>query len=161
VTWDLPSPYIHARAAQERDIDGYGHVNNAVYITWLDDCAWAHSSALGLAAGDCRALDRGMAVWRTQVNYLLPVLAGEEVEVGTWIVFNDQRLRIDRRFQIRRKGDSQTVLRALIHYVCIELSSGRARRMPPQFPAAYAVRADVRAAIDAETAPFQPGVEIR
>ena len=58
------------------EIDGYGHVNNAVYVTWLDDCAWAHSTDRGIPPEMCRRLGRGMAVWRTQINYLLPAIGG-------------------------------------------------------------------------------------
>jgi acyl-CoA thioester hydrolase len=39
----LPQPFsaMHEVAADE--IDEYDHVNNAVYLTWLDRIAWAHS----------------------------------------------------------------------------------------------------------------------
>ncbi|HEX7374156.1 MAG TPA: thioesterase family protein [Steroidobacteraceae bacterium] len=158
--WDLPNPFIHARVAEHAEIDGYGHVNNAVYVVWLDDCAWAHSIHRGISPEMCRALNRGMAVWRTQLNYLKAALEGDEIEVGTWPVYNDQKLRIDRRFQIRRKADGETLVRALIHYVCIDLQSGRAKRMPPEFTRYY-VASEVAAAVALETAPYQPGVEPR
>jgi len=157
--WDLPSPYVHAVDALDADIDGYGHVNNAVYLRWLDQAAWSHSTALGLDAGTCIAGGKSMAVWRTQVNYLAPAFAGDRLQVGTWIIGNDGRLRVSRRFQVRRASDGACLLRALIHYVCIELSSGRARRMPEAFVAGYAVRADVADACALETAAFAPGVE--
>jgi acyl-CoA thioester hydrolase len=160
VNWDLPSPFIHERVAVHAEIDGYGHVNNAVYVVWLDDCAWAHSIHRGISPEMCRDLNRGMAVWRTQINYLKAALEGDEILVGTWPVYNDQRLRIDRRFQIRRKSDGETLLRALIHYVCIDLQTGRAKRMPPEFTKYY-VAADVAAAVALETEPYQPGVEPR
>jgi acyl-CoA thioester hydrolase len=160
MSWDLPSPFIHERVAVHAEIDGYGHVNNAVYVVWLDDCAWAHSIHRGISPEMCRELNRGMAVWRTQINYLKAALEGDEIEVGTWPVYNDQRLRIDRRFQIRRKSDGATLLRALIHYVCIDLQTGRAKRMPPEFTKYY-VAADVTAAVALETGPYQPGVEPR
>lgn len=160
MTWDLPAPFIHARVAHHAEIDGYGHVNNAIYVAWLDDCAWAHSNARGLSPELCRQLDRGMAVWRTQINYLRAALEGDEIEVGTWPVFNDHRLRITRRFQIRRVADGETLLRALIHYVCIDLRTGRATRMPAEFTQ-YVVLPEVAAAVAAETTPFQPGVEPR
>jgi acyl-CoA thioester hydrolase len=101
-----------------------------------------------------------MAVWRTQINYIRAALEGDEIEVATWPVYNDERLRIDRRFQIRRKSDGATLLRALIHYVCIDLHSGRAKRMPAEF-AKYFVAPDVAAAVAQETEPYQPGVEPR
>jgi acyl-CoA thioester hydrolase len=99
-----------------------------------------------------------MAVWRTQVNYVGAAYLGDQVEVGTWPVLNDGRLRIARRFQIRRKSDGQTLVRALVHYVCIDLETGRARRMPSEFTK-YTVAPEVAAAIAMETEPFQPGVE--
>ncbi len=157
--WDLPSPHIQRVTAGDADIDGYGHVNNAVYVRWLDEAAWSHSTALGLPPAHCLGSRRGMAVWRTQLNYLAPAFADEEIEAGTWIVGNDSRLRVDRRFQLRRAGDRRCLLRALVHYVCIDLDSGRARRMPPDFVSGYRVLEDVRAALALESGPFLPGVE--
>jgi len=158
MSWDLPGPFIHHRVAVHGEIDGYGHVNNAVYVVWLDDCAWAHSIDHSISPELCRSLNRGMAVWRTQINYLRAALEGDDIEVGTWPVLNDGKLRIARRFQIRRRSDGATLLRALIHYVCIDLQTGRASRMPEQFTR-YTVSPQVMAAIAAQAEPFQPGVE--
>ena len=69
-------------------------------------------------------------------------MEGDEIEVATWPVYNDCRLRIDRRFQIQRKSDGETLLRALLHYVCIDLQTGKAKRMPPEFTQ-YVVLPDV------------------
>jgi acyl-CoA thioester hydrolase len=158
MSWDLPQPFIHERVAVHGEIDGYGHVNNAVYVAWLDDCAWAHSISRDISPELCRSLNRGMAVWRTQINYLGAALEGDRIQVATWPVRNDGKLRIERRFQIRRASDGETLLRALLHYVCIDLHSGRARRMPEEFTR-YTVLPEVAAAVAAEPHPFQPGVE--
>lgn len=158
--WDLPEPFIHRRTAQPGEIDAYGHVNNTVYVAWLDECAWAHSSEVGLGLDTCLRLQRGMAVHRTQIHYIKSALAGDEIEVGTWPVLNDNRLRIDRRFQVRRRTDGETLLRALLHYVCIDLASGRAKRMPVEFTN-YTVSPVVQRVLDLETEPYLPGVEPR
>jgi acyl-CoA thioester hydrolase len=158
VSWDLPSPFIHRRVAQHAEIDGYGHVNNAVYVAWLDDCAWAHSISRGISPELCRSLNRGMAVWRTQLNYLRSALEGDAIEVATWPVHNDHKLRIERRFQVRRAADGVTLVRALIHYVCIDLQTGKAKRMPEPFMQ-YSVLPEVASAVAAESSPYQPGVE--
>ena len=160
MSWDLPSPFIHERVAVHTEIDGYGHVNNVVYIAWMDDCAWAHSTERGIPPELCRRLGRGMAVWRTQAHYLGAAYEGDRIEVATWPVLNDRKLRIERRFQIRRKSDGATLVRALVHYVCIDLATGKAKRMPLEFTN-YTVAPDVAAAITLETEPFQPGVEPR
>ena len=158
MSWDLPAPFIHERVAVRGEIDGYGHVNNAVYVQWLDECAWAHSSTKGITPELCQSLNRGMAVWRTQINYLRAALEGDRIQVATWPVRNDGKLRIERRFQIRRESDGETLLRALLHYVCIDLQTGRAKRMPEDF-LRYSVAPEVAAAVAAEKEPYQPGVE--
>ena len=49
-------------------------------------------------------------------------------------------------------------MRALIHYVCIDLETGKAKRMPAEFTQ-YSVLPEVAAAVAAEAVPYQPGVE--
>ncbi len=158
--WDLPAPFVHRVTAGPGDVDTYGHVNNAVYLRWLDQAAWAHSTELGVDEAACVALRRGMVVWRSQLNYVAAAYAGDALEVGTWLVRADGRLRVDRRFQVRRQGDGRTLLRGLIHYVCMDLDSGRPRRMPAQFARSYRPLDDVVAALQQDDhRGFAPGVE--
>ncbi len=160
--WDLPAPFVHRMSALASDIDAYGHVNNSVYLRWLDETAWSHSTALGIPPEHCVRTRRGMVVWRSQLHYQAPALAGDGLEVGTWLVYEDGRLRVDRRFQIRRPGDGRTLLRGLIHYVCADLDSGRPRRMPAEFVERYRPLPEVAAALAGEgNRRFAPGVEPR
>lgn len=134
---DFPAPHVVELAVQPEDIDAYEHVNNAVYLTWLDRAAWSHSAALGVPLEHCVALRRGMAAQRIEIDYLRAAMKGDVVQAATWIVSADGRLRAERRFQIRRVADGQTLARARVDYVCINLDSGRAVRMPQLFARAY------------------------
>ena len=134
---DFPDPHVVELAVQPEDIDAYQHVNNAVYLTWLDRAAWSHSAALGVPLEHCVALRRGMAAQRIEIDYLHAAMKGDVVQAATWIVSADGRLRAERRFQIRRVADGQTLARARVDYVCINLDSGRATRMPQLFARAY------------------------
>ena len=135
--WDHPHPFILPRVAQAADIDGLNHTNNAVYVRWCEQAGWAHSEALGLTLDDYRRLDRAMAIRRGAYDYLLPTGAGDALLLGTWLGAGDGRLALERRFQLIRERDGATVMRGRWHLVCIELSSGRARRMPQAFLEAY------------------------
>jgi acyl-CoA thioester hydrolase len=119
------------------DIDAYDHVNNSVYMTWFDRVAWAHSAALGLPIEKCLQLDRGMAVLRSVIAYLRPAVLGDTVHVATWLLPADGKLRVRRRFQVRSAAAGTTLARADIEYACIELSSGRPARWPPEFRERY------------------------
>ncbi|GBL59875.1 putative thioesterase [Pseudomonas citronellolis] len=137
MAWDLPDPFVIDISVNAEDIDGLGHANNAVYVSWLERCAWRHSQRLGLDLAEYRRLDRAMAVVRHEIDYLAAAYEGEELQMATWIVESDQKLRMDRRFQLVRPADGVTLLRARTTFVCIELSSGRPRRMPVEFIEGY------------------------
>lgn len=135
--WDQPEAFILDIEVQAEHIDELGHANNAVYVTWLEQCAWQHSQSLGLGIADYRRLDRAMAVLRHEIDYLASAFAGDRLQLGTWITDSDQRLKMKRSFQLIRPADSQTLLRAQTTFVCIELSTGKPKRMPPQFVEGY------------------------
>lgn len=135
--WDHPAPHCLSIEAQPQDIDGLNHTNNAVYVQWCETVAWAHSVALGLGLEDYRRLDRAMAIRQAHYDYLLPSALGDTLVIGTWLTASDGKLSMERSFQIIRLSDHATVLRGRWTLVCIELSSGRARRMPAEFCQAY------------------------
>lgn len=135
--WDHPGPFIMRLAPAPEDIDGLNHVNNAVYVHWCEQVAWAHSESLGLGLDDYRRLDRAMAIRRGEYDYLLPARIGDELELATWITGSDGKWALERRFQMIRPRDGAVILRGRWEVVCIELSSGRPRRMPPEFSDAY------------------------
>ncbi|MFS2160295.1 acyl-CoA thioesterase [Pseudomonas sp. Pseusp122] len=137
MVWDLATPFLIDLTVMAEDIDGLGHANNAVYVSWLERCAWRHSQRLGLDLTVYRNLDRAMAVVRHEVDYLAAAYEGDELQLATWIVDWDQRLRMTRRFQLRRASDGVTLLRAQTTFVCIELSSGKPKRMPVEFIDGY------------------------
>jgi len=135
--WDIPAPHILTTRVAATDIDGLNHTNNAVYVNWCQQVAWAHSVALGLDLARYRELDRAMAITRSEYDYLQASREGDEVVVGTWIVGWDRKLTMERRFQVIRPADGATLLRARMRFACIELSSGRPRRMPKEFLEGY------------------------
>ncbi|MGX5219983.1 MULTISPECIES: acyl-CoA thioesterase [Pseudomonas] len=137
MNWDMANPFVIDIIVGADDIDGLGHANNAVYVSWLERCAWRHSQFLGLDLVEYQRLDRAMAVTRHEIDYLASAYEDQELQMATWIVESDQRLKMDRRFQLIRPQDGVTLLRAKTTFVCIELSSGKPKRMPPEFIDGY------------------------
>jgi len=135
--WDIPTPHIVTLEVVAGDIDAYDHVNNSVYLSWFDSAAWSHSAALGIPLEECTRIRRGMAAHRVEIDYQRAAVLGDQVSVATWIVSTDRKLRVERRFQVRRAPDGETLARARTDYVCINLDSGRACRMPESFAKAY------------------------
>lgn len=150
-TLKFPSPFLIEVAVEPSNIDAFGHVNNTVYLTWFEMCAWAHSAAVGLPVEACVALRRGMAVRRSEIDYRRPALAGDVLTVANWVVRVD-RLTARREFQLLRTGTGELLAEAGVDYVCINLDSGAPARMPPAFVANYVVELEVAAALDLKRA---------
>jgi len=147
VNWDFENPHTYDITVQADDIDELGHANNAIYVRWLERCAWQHSKSLGLGLDEYRELDRAMAIVHHQIDYLAAAYQGDELVMATWIVHWDKKLRMTRHFQLCRKSDGATLLRARTTFACIELSTGRPKRMPALFIEGYgkAISTDTKA----------------
>lgn len=99
--WPVASPFIIRKIAAPSDIDAFNHVNNARYVDWANEIAWAHSDALGLTMDDYKRLGTGCVVWRHEFDYVAPVALGDEIEIATWIAGNDNRVRLVRAYEMR------------------------------------------------------------
>ena len=135
--WDYPDPHTFYTTVMAQDMDALNHTNNTVYVKWCEQVAWSHSVSLGLDMERYRALDRAMAITHSEYDYLQASREGDEIVAGTWIVSSDNKLTMARRFQVIRLQDGVTLLRAAMRFACIEISSGKPRRMPREFLEGY------------------------
>lgn len=137
MNWDRENPYVIDIAVTADEIDELGHANNAVYVSWMERCAWSHSQHLGLDIDAYREQNRAMAVVHHEIDYLAAAYEGQQLQIGTWIVDWDRRLRMTRHFQLVRPADGITLLRAKTVFACIELSTGKPKRIPSAFIEGY------------------------
>lgn len=132
MAWDYSNPFTLPAKPQVNDIDGLKHTSNAVYVQWCEKIGWAHSESLGLALADYQRLDRAMAIRSGEYDYLLPTGVHEKLTMATWLMATNSKLSMERKFQLVRNRDQATILRGRWDLVCIELSTGQPRRMPPE-----------------------------
>ncbi len=137
MTWDHDTPFIRRFDVCAEHIDALEHTNNTQYVNWCNETAWAHTTDLGLGADVYRKLDRAMALTKAEYHYLKATRLGETLEVGTWITTWQRQLMMERQMQIKSITSGETVLRATLHFVCIEISSGKPKRPPAAFIDGY------------------------
>lgn len=72
-------PFVHRETVRFSDLDGFGHVNNAVFSTYLEQArlAWFGD----VEAGEPMPL-RDVILARTEIDFRSPVVFGETVEIG-------------------------------------------------------------------------------
>ena len=135
--WDVIEPFHQRVVVAPEHLDDFRHTNNVVYLGWLEQVAWRHSQHLGLGFADYERLGAGCVARRHELDYLAPTFAGDVLHLATWIAETDSRLTMWRGYQVIRESDRRTVLRARTLWVCVDLASGRPRRMPAEFTATY------------------------
>jgi acyl-CoA thioester hydrolase len=92
-------PFVHREIARFRDVDGWGHVNNAVYLTFCEQARMAFLSHLGVLTG---IEDATMILARIEIDFRSQVSANEEVEVGVRAGrFGTKSFSLDHRLEVR------------------------------------------------------------
>jgi acyl-CoA thioester hydrolase len=135
--WDVARPFVQVVEVKAEHLDDFAHTNNVVYLSWLQDVAWAHSVSLGLDMEAYRRIGSGCVARRHELDYLAPTFAGDRLHLATWVAENAGRIDMWRAYQVIREQDGKTVLRGRTQWVCVDMKSGRPRRQPPEFVAAY------------------------
>ena len=70
--------FVHRESVRFRDLDGMGHVNNAVFMTYMESARLAYFKSLGLGRNPLESL----ILARAEVDFRSPIELGEQVEVG-------------------------------------------------------------------------------
>lgn len=115
------------------DIDELGHVNNTVYLRWVQDAATAHWQALASPEAQGEIL---WVVLRHEIDYKAPALPDDEVKLRTW-VGNASRLTFERFTEITRFADQQLLSKARTLWCPISAKTGRPTRVPPDVRAHF------------------------
>ena len=110
---------------QSADIDGLGHVNNVVYLRWMQEAATAHWESA--APPELRAAV-SWVVTRHEIDYKAPAFLGDRLVARTWV--GDARGATWERFiEIRRTTDDKLLARGRSVYAALDRAGGRPRRV--------------------------------
>jgi len=110
------------------DIDEQNHVNNTVYLRWVQGVANAHWQAV--ASPEAQETI-GWVVLRHEIDYKTPAALGDKIILRTW-VGKATRLTFERFTEIRRNGDGQLLSKARTLWCPINAQTGRPMRVPAE-----------------------------
>jgi acyl-CoA thioester hydrolase len=111
--------------AQPADIDELGHVNNSVWVRWIQDMATAHWNAAALPDHIAAYV---WVVVRHEIDFLGNIAAGESVEGRTWVGEAPRGAKFDRHVEFRRAG--KVIVRAKTTWAILDKATGRILRVP-------------------------------
>ena len=125
--------FTHAITARPEHIDELGHVNNAVWVQWIQQVALAHWYSVAAAEHQERYL---WVVVRHEIDYLRAALEGEMVTGRTWVGEAPRGARFDRHMEFTGE-DGKVKVRAITQWAIIDQASGRPIRVPPEVIAPF------------------------
>jgi acyl-CoA thioester hydrolase len=134
------SVHLQRLVAAADDIDELGHVSNVVYVRWILEAALGHSAAVGWGPAQYRDLGATFVVRRHEVDYLLPVFAGDGIELETRVEWWKGASSL-RRTVIRRAADGVEVARGATLWAFVDMQVGRPRRIPEAVRTAFGLAA--------------------
>lgn len=117
-------------------IDALGHVNNVVYVQWMQDVATAHVDAIGLGLKQYLELKHAMVAVEHQVQYRKAALEGDQLVLRTWLS-DLNALYSTRQYAFYRPADQSILFTGQTKWACVEISTGRPKRLSPSFTQAY------------------------
>ena len=115
------------------DIDEQNHVNNTVYLRWVQDVATAHWRAV---ANPEAQESISWVVLRHEIDYKAPAALGDKIVLRTW-VGKASRLTFERFTEIRRKTDKELLSKARTLWCPINAQSARPTRVPAEVRAQF------------------------
>jgi acyl-CoA thioester hydrolase len=121
-------PFELTVSVQPADIDRQNHVNNTVYLRWIQEVATAHWQAH--APADARDAI-GWVVLRHEIDYKSPAGLEDEIVLRTW-VGKATRITFERFTEMRRRSDGELLSTARTVWVPINPDTGKPTRVPSE-----------------------------
>ena len=119
-------------------IDELGHVNNAVWVKWLQAVATAHWHSVAPAEHQAAYV---WVVVRHEIDYLRALGPGERVTARTWVADAPQGAKFD-RFMEFAGDDGRVHVRARTVWALLDKASGRPLRVTAAVVAPFAAAAE-------------------
>ena len=123
----IASVFVHKESVRFRDLDPMGHVNNAVFLTYIESARAAFLQHLGAVE---TLEDLAIIVARIEIDFRAPVRFGEEVEVSVRVSrFGDKSFDLEHELRVGETvvAEAKTVL----------VTYDYAERRPVEIPPAW------------------------
>ena len=118
------------------DIDAQNHVNNVVYLRWVQEVALAHWNTM--ATVEMKSRWRWV-VLRHEIDYHAPAIPGDTIEASTWIDLPEGP-RQKRYVSIMRCSDRKVLASACTSWCLLDAQSGRPKKVTAEITALFGLK---------------------
>lgn len=118
-------PFEMVISINPNDIDDHGHVNNVIYLRWVQEVATGHWRS---TATSSQQADVSWLVVRHEIDYKHPVHLGDKIIARTWVGTATGRI-FERHTEIIRVGEGRLMARARTLWCPIDIRTGKPMRV--------------------------------
>ena len=116
--------FHHQFTVPEEVVDENGHVNNVVYVQWMQDVAVLHCDTQGCNKILYQELGTTWVARSHSIEYRSPAFAGDQIDVLTW-VSDLKRSSSLRKYKFVRTSDQKVLAQAETRWVYVSAKTGR------------------------------------
>jgi acyl-CoA thioester hydrolase len=120
--------FVHRQTVRFRDVDALGHVNNAVFLTYLEEARIAYLVPFGAEVTN-------MILARVEIDFRAPLRTGDEIEIGVR-PFGVGTKSFELAYEVR--VDDTVAAEAKTVIVSFDYASGRPVELPESWREALA-----------------------
>ncbi len=114
------------------ELDSFGHVNNAVYLSYLEEARSEFLKQIGLSFHDFARLGVHLVIVEAHVRYVTPAVYGDEIEIaGRFTDVKGASLTIT--YTLTEKASGRLVATARTRGAFVDPATGRPVRAPRAF----------------------------
>ncbi len=125
------------RCVEWRDIDPMKHVNNATYLSYMDECGMEVSEAHGWPIQRMGEAGFAIVARRCRIEYREPAIYGDELELATF-VSELRHASATRCYIITRAWSGSVLAQARVLYVWVDVRTGKPIHIPAEFISDFA-----------------------
>ncbi len=112
--------------AEARHIDQLGHVNNSVWVQWMEELATGHWESHAEPSDVARYI---WMVTRHEIDYRGNINLGDQVTARTWIDTPPKGARFDRRIEFSDQS-GKSIVTARTRWAMLDKETYRPMRVP-------------------------------
>jgi len=127
-----PGVFRLRRRVEWRDIDTAQHVNNAVYLAYLEECEVQAAATHGWPQARMRTEGFAVVARRHQIEYRQPGVLGDELELATWVSDVEDATAV-RHYTVARVSDGALLARARMLWGTVDVKTEQPIRIPDAF----------------------------
>lgn len=124
--------FTQIRRVEWRDLDMVGHVNNANYIAYLEDCAIQVAAASGWPVSRLFTQQSSILTHRYRLTYHQSAVMDDQLAISTWFA-STEPTRATRYYHITRPADGTIILQAQADWGWVDMATQRPQPIPDDF----------------------------